>query len=166
MIGVVWLVAPFARRSLLSLSSKDRKDKASIESTRKLSHRGRGRFAWRAAASECLRDPLHGARRRAPRLQLPRVFALPMQVMQNLADHHRILDAGDDPRCSAAAIAVLNIDSEHPFEPLCPARAPGALPCPARCGKLRLRTFALSLTIKSSSSITICIVSSRYGVFS
>ena len=43
------------------------------------------------------------------------------QVLQDPLDHLRILDAGDDPHPSAAALALLDLDREHPLQALRPA---------------------------------------------
>jgi hypothetical protein len=43
-------------------------------------------------------------------------------VIQDLPDHHRILDAGDDPDGPTAGLAGLNVDIEHPLQALRPGQ--------------------------------------------
>lgn len=43
-------------------------------------------------------------------------FVFAIQVIENLSDHHGVLDAGDDLHCTAAGLAGL--DAEHPFQSL------------------------------------------------
>jgi hypothetical protein len=38
-----------------------------------------------------------------------------LQVIEDLLDHHRIFDAGDDLYGTAAGLAGLNVDTEYPF---------------------------------------------------
>ena len=56
-------------------------------------------------------------RRPAPRLpgSFRRGIFL-IEVGENLLDHHRIVDAGDDPHRPAAFTAGLDVDIEHPLE--------------------------------------------------
>jgi hypothetical protein len=56
------------------------------------------------------------------------------KVTQNLLDHLGILGAGNDPRLSAAVIAPLDVDREHPLQALRPAhrRRPQGSPEPLR----------------------------------
>ena len=44
-----------------------------------------------------------------------------IEVGEDLLDHHRIVDAGDDPHRPAAFTAGLDVDIEHPLETLRPA---------------------------------------------
>ena len=46
------------------------------------------------------------------------VFAV--QVGENLLDHHRVFDAGDDLYGATAAFAGFDVDVEHPFQALRP----------------------------------------------
>ena len=46
------------------------------------------------------------------------------EVRQYPFNDGRILDAGDDLELPAAAPAGLDVDREHPFEPLCPGQRP------------------------------------------
>ena len=44
-----------------------------------------------------------------------------MKVGENLLDHHRVFDAGDDPDRAAAGLTDLDVNIEPPLEPLRPA---------------------------------------------
>ena len=48
------------------------------------------------------------------------VFTPFLQVIEDLLDHHRVFDAGDDFDGAAAFTTSLDIDIEDTFEPLCP----------------------------------------------
>ncbi len=50
-----------------------------------------------------------------------------IEVCQYLPDHRRILDTGDHPHRTAAFAAGVNVDVEHPLEPLCPTHRSTAL---------------------------------------
>jgi len=41
-------------------------------------------------------------------------FSFVLQVIDNLLDHHRVFDAGNDPGCSSTDSARLNVDAENP----------------------------------------------------
>jgi len=61
-----------------------------------------------------------------------------VEVGEDLLDHHRILDAGDDAHRPAAGRAGLDVDLEHALEALCPShRSPalgrGTVVCLGRC---------------------------------
>ncbi len=43
-----------------------------------------------------------------------------LQVIEDLLDHHRVFDAGDDFHGTAAGAAGLDVDIEYTLEPLCP----------------------------------------------
>ena len=56
-----------------------------------------------------------------------------IEVGEDLLDHHRIVDAGDDPHRPAAFPAGLDVDIEHPLETLHPVHR-----CPSLGGGLLL----------------------------
>ena len=65
-----------------------------------------------------------------------------MQVSEDLLDHHRVLDAGDDAHRPAAHRAGLDVDAEHALEALRPshprpALGRGALVCLDKWGQTR-----------------------------
>jgi hypothetical protein len=47
--------------------------------------------------------------------------AVLIEVRENLRDHHRVFDTGDDPERTAAGPAGLDVDAEYPFQALGPA---------------------------------------------
>src|SRR5690606_5920409 len=70
-----------------------------------------------------------------------------LQVRKDLGNNRRLLDAGDDLQLAATAGTSL--------QSRCRTRASGAAP-----------SSLASLAMKSSGSITMCVVPSRYGVLS
>jgi hypothetical protein len=63
------------------------------------------------------------------------------QVRQDLLDDHRVFDAGNDPGCSSTDPARLNVNIEHPLQPLRPGH--GRMTLNWRLLLLAIRCFGL-----------------------
>jgi len=69
-------------------------------------------------------DQAIALRRRPARMRRIDGLRSVTEMVQNPLDDGGLLNAGDHPQCPAALSAGLNIDGEHPLEPLRPAHRP------------------------------------------